>query len=245
MPDVAGIELARQIRALGRAAPPLVLVGGHGREDLRPAAREAGIDASSSSRSPSLLFDTWSAARPSGGRTPPARAGGYGRRQAGPHPAARCACAAGQDNDLNQEVAAGILRLAGLMVDIAGNGQIALDKVAHNAYDLVLMDMQMPVMDGITATRVKSAARRAAALPIVAMTANARASDRERCLPPAWSTSSPSRSSPRNWAACCCAGSRPSRPARPPVRPRPMRRSCSAARCCRFRAWTWPRACAA
>jgi CheY-like chemotaxis protein len=86
-----------------------------------------------------------------------------GRRQAGPHPAARCARAAGQDNDLNQEVAAGILRLAGLMVDIAGNGQIALDKVAHNAYDLVLMDMQMPVMDGITATRVKSAARRAAA----------------------------------------------------------------------------------
>ena len=187
MPDVAGIDLARQIRALGKAvAPRLVLVASHGREDLRPAAREAGIDALIVKPvNPSLLFDTLISLLGSPGaarrRQRRAQAHWAGTSQdLLPVRGARVLLV--EDNDLNQEVAAGILRLAGLMVDIAGNGQIALDKVAQNAYDLVLMDMQMPVMDGITATLAIRQREEWQHLPIVAMTANARDSDRERCL---------------------------------------------------------------
>ena len=89
-----------------------------------------------------------------------------------------------EDNDLNQQVAGELLTDAGFVVEIAENGQLALDKVAASTepYDLVLMDMQMPVMDGVTATeRIRQSAS-AAQLPIVAMTANAMQQDRERCL---------------------------------------------------------------
>ncbi len=58
-----------------------------------------------------------------------------------------------EDNELNQEVATGLLHEAGLLVDIAQNGSIALVKLASNSYDLVLMDLQMPVLDGISATQ--------------------------------------------------------------------------------------------
>src|SRR5450830_1623089 len=187
MPDVAGIDLARQIRGLGSAVVPrLVLVASHGREDLRPAAREAGIDALIVKPvNPSLLFDTLISLLGSPGaarrRQRRAQAHWAGTSQdLLPVRGARVLLV--EDNDLNQEVAAGILRLAGLMVDIAGNGQIALDKVAQNTYDLVLMDMQMPVMDGITATQAIRQREEWQHLPIVAMTANARDSDRERCL---------------------------------------------------------------
>ncbi|MBV5296226.1 MAG: response regulator, partial [Curvibacter lanceolatus] len=187
MPDVAGVDLARQIRSLGSVVTPrLVLVGSHGREDLRPAAREAGIDALIVKPiNPSLLFDTLISllGSPGGVRRRQRRAQAHWAGTSQdllPVRGARVLLV--EDNDLNQEVAAGILRLAGLMVDIAGNGQIALDKVAQNPYDLVLMDMQMPVMDGITATLAIRQREEWQHIPIVAMTANARDSDRERCL---------------------------------------------------------------
>ncbi|MFM8330507.1 MAG: PAS domain S-box protein [Candidatus Methylumidiphilus sp.] len=87
-----------------------------------------------------------------------------------------------EDNELNQEVAAELLRGVGIDVDIADNGQAALEKLRARPYDLVLMDMQMPVMDGLSATRAIRQDRRLQALPIVAMTANAMACDREQCL---------------------------------------------------------------
>jgi CheY-like chemotaxis protein len=89
-----------------------------------------------------------------------------------------------EDNDLNQQVALEMLTDAGFVVEIAENGQLALDKVAAatEAYDLVLMDMQMPVMDGVTAAQRIRQSASAAQLPIVAMTANAMQQDRERCL---------------------------------------------------------------
>jgi two-component system, sensor histidine kinase and response regulator len=88
------------------------------------------------------------------------------------------------DNDLNQQVVAEMLGDAGFIVDIAVNGQMALDKVsgASEPYDLVLMDMQMPVMDGVIAAQRIRQFRDAAQLPIVAMTANAMQQDRKRCL---------------------------------------------------------------
>ena len=87
-----------------------------------------------------------------------------------------------EDNDMNQLIACELLRDAGVLVDVADNGQIALDRLAQRSYDLVLMDMQMPVMDGIAATLAirRDPARRA--LPIVAMTANVLPADRQRCF---------------------------------------------------------------
>jgi two-component system sensor histidine kinase/response regulator len=87
-----------------------------------------------------------------------------------------------EDNPINQEVMLDILASAGLRADVADNGQEAMAMVAGRRYDLILMDMQMPVMGGVEATR---AIRRLAAYgktPILAMTANAFESDRQDCL---------------------------------------------------------------
>ncbi|MDR7283160.1 signal transduction histidine kinase/CheY-like chemotaxis protein [Pseudomonas corrugata] len=87
-----------------------------------------------------------------------------------------------EDNALNQQLASELLNDAGLLVDIADNGQIAVDRVQTCDYDLVLMDMQMPVLDGVSATRAIRALPGKRDLPIVAMTANAMLDDRERCM---------------------------------------------------------------
>jgi len=86
-----------------------------------------------------------------------------------------------EDSPINQEVALSLLEGVGLEVEVADNGAQAVEKVDRSAYDLVLMDVQMPVMDGLEATE---AIRRGGhlALPIVAMTANAFGEDRQRCL---------------------------------------------------------------
>ena len=87
-----------------------------------------------------------------------------------------------EDNDINQIVASEILADAGLEVDIAHDGLMAIEMVQAIPYDLVLMDMQMPVMDGIAATIAIRQLAGFEDLPIVAMTANAMDKDRERCL---------------------------------------------------------------
>jgi two-component system sensor histidine kinase/response regulator len=85
------------------------------------------------------------------------------------------------DNTLNQEVAVGLLEDLGLAVDLACDGREAVDRVRANDYDLVLMDMQMPVMGGIEATLEIRGALGRTDLPIVAMTANAMQQDLDRC----------------------------------------------------------------
>lgn len=90
-----------------------------------------------------------------------------------------------EDNPVNRQVAQRILGLLGLSLDTAENGKEALEKLDAGRFDLVLMDCQMPIMDGYTATRMRrsrEAEGRASRIAIVAMTANAMAGDREKCL---------------------------------------------------------------
>ena len=87
-----------------------------------------------------------------------------------------------EDNEINQLIANEILVSAGFAVDIAGNGEEALEKVTKNGYDLILMDIQMPEMDGLTATSIIRSDERYVHIPIVAMTANAMQGDKERSL---------------------------------------------------------------
>jgi two-component system sensor histidine kinase/response regulator len=86
-----------------------------------------------------------------------------------------------EDNEINQEVGLAMLHEVGCAVDVAGNGQIAVELVQARPYDIVLMDMQMPVMDGITAATHIRAIARLDHVPIIAMTANVMSQDRARC----------------------------------------------------------------
>jgi polar amino acid transport system substrate-binding protein len=87
-----------------------------------------------------------------------------------------------EDNEVNQELALELLTTSGISVEVACDGQEALDLLAERDFDGVLMDCQMPVMDGFTATRKIREQDKFRDLPILAMTANAMAGDRERCL---------------------------------------------------------------
>ena len=180
---IDGVETARRIRSLGLGEgiePKLMIVTAYSREDVYQASKDVGIqDILVKPVTASLLFDSLmrlmgrQAAADSRGAPAPSQAE---LRFDG----ARVLLV--EDNDLNQEVAAELLGQLGIAVDIAADGQQALDRLAAGPYDLVLMDMQMPVMDGLEATRRLRADPRHATLPVVAMTANAMSSDRERCL---------------------------------------------------------------
>jgi CheY-like chemotaxis protein len=87
-----------------------------------------------------------------------------------------------EDNEINQELAIELLQRVGLLVSVANNGQEALDMIERTDFDCVLMDCQMPDLDGYTATQRLRSQARFADLPVIAMTANAMLGDREKAL---------------------------------------------------------------
>ncbi|MDH4761909.1 response regulator [Pseudomonas sp. CBMAI 2609] len=86
------------------------------------------------------------------------------------------------DNAINRQVVIGFLQGSGILIDVAEDGQVALDQLERQRYDLVLMDVHMPRLDGLSATRELRTRPALAALPVIAMTANGLPGDRERCL---------------------------------------------------------------
>jgi PAS domain S-box-containing protein len=104
-------------------------------------------------------------------------------RRTGPNPLAGMRILLVEDNLVNQRVAVRMLEKLDCQVEVAANGRIGLDCLQHGQFDIVLMDCQMPEMDGFEATRrIRGLADARARIPIVAMTANAMQGDRERCL---------------------------------------------------------------
>ena len=182
MPGLDGIETSKLILALPRlSAPPhIVMVTAYGREDVLKQAEENGLEnILLKPITSSTLFDTIIAIL-------------HAHQEATAHvqiaPSFETERTRGtrvllvEDNEINQEVAIGLLGDAAIEVDLADNGEIAVRMVRDGSYDAVLMDMQMPVMDGIEATQAIRSDPRFQDLPIIAMTANAMAADREKCL---------------------------------------------------------------
>ena len=153
MPGMDGIETARRIKAhTGQVAPPVILVTAYGREEVMRKAEAAGLDGFLLKPvSPSLMFDT--IMEIFGRGDPPVSVPSAGQRSTlATERLAGARVLLVEDNEINQQVAMEILSGAGLNVTLANNGQEALDRVRASAFDAVLMDVQMPVMDGYTAT---------------------------------------------------------------------------------------------
>jgi len=184
LPDEDGFEAARRIRhAPGpHAVPRIIMVTAYGDEEVARRVEEEALDGYLTKPvSPSSLLDAITHAF---GEKAPSRL--LSPRQAtSPEQLARLKGAKVllvEDNDFNQQVATELLSLMGMEVSLAVDGRQAIEKVHGGAFDVVLMDLQMPVMDGYEATRQLRAEARFADLPILAMTAHAMLPERERCL---------------------------------------------------------------
>ncbi|HEX5681123.1 MAG TPA: response regulator, partial [Desulfobacterales bacterium] len=205
MPGIDGIETARRIKHLPGLSrrPRIILVTAYGREEIMRQAEKIGLDGFLVKPvSPSVMFDTIMQAF---GKEAPRQLRADGEKKIEAAVSEKLAGASVllvEDNEINQQVAMEILSGAGLKVMVANNGQEALDLVRANAFDAVLMDVQMPVMDGYTATQkireleagswkleagyssasASSLKPRASSLPIIAMTAHAMAGDHEKSV---------------------------------------------------------------
>jgi len=182
MPELDGFETARQIRTLGAAAPIVVMTSARGREALdaerqRPgAALDGFID---KPYTPSMLatavLDALAGHQTVALTRPPTA---QQRRLTDVR------LLVVEDNPMNQQVARALLDAEGAAVTVVDGGLAALDRLTarSQAFDLVLMDLQMPDLDGLETTRRLRSRHSARGLPVVAMTANVSSEDREACL---------------------------------------------------------------
>lgn len=183
MPGMNGIDAALQIRDdQAEAAPKIVMVSAYGREELMRQAEEAGVEGFLIKPvNPSLLFDTILHAF---GKEAALVANGASERDTN-----LSALPDGtrvlvvEDHEVNQEVARDLLESFGCDVTLASDGKLGVAAAAAHDFDVILMDLQMPTMDGFEATRViRALDSPRASVPIIAMTANAMSEDRQRCL---------------------------------------------------------------
>ncbi len=184
MPGMDGPEVLREIRnddAL--SATPVIMMTAFGGEGVYVQARDAGANASLIKPiKQSSLLDTILEAF---GHEVVTRATRARLAQDELKSVARLSgirVLLVEDNEINQRVAQEILENAGLVVEICDNGRMAVRAVARTTFDIVLMDVQMPEMDGYEATRSIRAMERFQELPIIAMTAHAMKGDREKCI---------------------------------------------------------------
>lgn len=185
MPGMDGWETIARMEQVNAGKPPAitVMVTSQGREMLsqRSAQEQARLNAFLVKPiTASMLFDAVADARAGHGNLrarPRVKTERIGRLQ-GLH------LLLVEDNLINQQVAQELLRAEGATIEIADNGQLSLEAIANTQrpFDAVLMDVQMPVMDGYSATRAIRNDMGLADLPVIAMTANAMASDRAACL---------------------------------------------------------------
>jgi PAS domain S-box-containing protein len=185
MPGMDGIKACEVIKRDARipTKPKMIIVTAYGREEVMQRSAKVGVDGFLLKPvSQSMLFDAIMVAFD---KEVPDREHAVAWRVSakenlGKLRGARVLLA--EDNEINQQVAQEMLESAGLEVGIADNGEEAVARVKAEAYDAVLMDIQMPVMGGFEATREIRKDSRFKDLPIIAMTAHAMAGDREKSL---------------------------------------------------------------
>jgi two-component system, sensor histidine kinase and response regulator len=187
MHGMDGLEASRIIKRNDRLQhiPKIVMVTAFGREDIRVKAEEIGIEGYLLKPvNASLLYDMMvELFGVAGADDEPSRA----KRQAAPeHNATGIRILLVEDNEMNQQVATELLQSAGAIVTVANHGGEAVRLLTVNdqppPFDIVLMDIQMPEVDGITATKMIRSHPHLEKLPIIAMTAHALVEERERCF---------------------------------------------------------------
>jgi two-component system sensor histidine kinase/response regulator len=182
-PGINGVETAQRIRALDlRQSPHFVVITAYGRAEILHDVEKADIGVTLVKPvNASILFDTISQLLGGSVRRP--SASGVAADKLPDFSGKGVRILLVEDNEINQQIAADILQQAGLAVDIAGNGIKAVEAVQRTKYDAIVMDVQMPIMDGYEATRrIRAAEAPNTKIPIIAMTANAMAEDERRSL---------------------------------------------------------------
>lgn len=180
LPDMNGVEVARRVRQEVGKEVPIIVLTAYDWSDIEDEALEAGVTAFCSK--PLFLSELKGCLNSivNSGREQEAPE----RR---PEPVRKGRILLTEDNELNQEIAVAILEGAGFTTDLAENGQVAVEMLSSSQpgyYQLVLMDVQMPVMNGYEATRAirRLENRKLADIPILAMTANAFEEDKQEAL---------------------------------------------------------------
>lgn len=184
MPGINGIEAARLIKQDAKlsAVPRVVMVTAFDNEDARRHAEGAWVDGFLIKPvTETVLYDTLLnhfAVDGSWGAVPAGIASPFYSGLEGAH------ILLAEDNEINQQIVVELFESAGVIVDIANNGNEAVEKAfsSLHSYDAILMDLQMPEMGGLEATRIIRADARFSDIPILAMTAHAMAEERKRCL---------------------------------------------------------------